>query len=274
VSKVASNGSFAVAFSCDAIDLVREFTPPNNENTRQVYVKFYSNVTSPGTTILASGGLAGITTRGGNGISDQPTIALIGESPLLYRICFRTRASDLLNSGTGPLVYPEVVCEVVDHNSASIVNGSRLSVKPNLSEPDGLNDPFLSADGSILAFSSTGTMIPGLTGNGNRQVYTYSFASNEISLVSYKAGGSLSAGGSTTPSLSSNGSAIAFQHQPSSNGLDLKGLTGGINALFVVREGGAGSGFRQLNTSAAGIASDASSSGGDASCKFSFCGVF
>jgi hypothetical protein len=155
-----------------------------------------------------------------------------------------------------------VICETVSPNTGGVVAGSRFSIKPNLTEPDGLNDPSLSADGTKLAFAASGTIIPGLLGNGSRQVYTYDFASAAFAHISYTLNGERCTGNTSRPSLSLDGGVVAFQYQPSSTGSDLRGVEGGVNAMFVVRDVVPGASFRRVNSSASGVASNAASLGG------------
>jgi Tol biopolymer transport system component len=71
----------------------------------------------------------------------------------------------------------------------------------------------ISADGSLVVFDSIATdLIPGVTGAGASNVFSYATASGAVSLVSHMNGAPLTATGGGFPQVSADGRWVAFQH--------------------------------------------------------------
>jgi hypothetical protein len=261
VSRISLSGQYAVAFVCDANDLLPGYVPPP-QNPRQIYVRFFG----PGGAIitrLASGNYLDRGIRGSNGHSDQATIAIESEQPLRYRLCFRSFASDLLAPGSVPNNVPQVFCESMDPVTGTVISDSVFSVKPNFQDSNGLNQPAISVDATTLVFSSAGTVISTQPSNGFKQVYSYSLASKVFRLISTNSDSQAAVGESTAPSVSSDGSVIAFFYQPPSSGGSLQGFAGRTRPLFIrYSVSGQPPFFTQINTDAGAQPSNGDAAGG------------
>jgi Putative Ig domain/WD40-like Beta Propeller Repeat len=67
--------------------------------------------------------------------------------------------------------------------------------------------PSISSDGRFVAFASSATLIPGISGS---QIYIHDWQTNQTSLVSRNAVGNAGNGASSQPSISSNGQFVTF----------------------------------------------------------------
>lgn len=263
ISKVSQSGHYAIAFVCDAQDLVSNYTSPNSVSSpRQIYVRFYGP-DGPISTALASGNYLNRPTHGSNGHSDQVTIALESEDPLRYRLCFRSFASNLLGPGSTPLQFPGIFCESINPQTGLVVDGSVLSIKPDFQQGNGLNQPAISADATTLVFSASGKIIDSRPSNGFEQIYSYRFASGAFQLLSFDASGGVAVGSSTQPSVSSDGGVVAFRYQPPQSGGTLAGLTGIGKPLCVLYNvNGESAIFRVINANQEGEPSNRDCFGG------------
>lgn len=247
VSKVASNGSYAVAFHSDARDLVSQFS--STGGATQVYITIPPlNLTRLITTTSTA-----TTNTGADGLSDQATVALVSENPNIYRVCFRSSASNVATSQSGVKLY----CRDVTESGGALTLGTTTAVKSG-SINGSMGRPSLSADGAFLAFESDATIIANAPGNGLNQIYRYTFGSGTFTLISATAAGLAAVGGSERPSLSGDGSIVAFTYLgPLEPGLagTLKGLEDVTLPALVQHQVSTGTNTR-TNTNSSGIASD------------------
>jgi Tol biopolymer transport system component len=232
VSRVVA-GKFAVAFTSDAHDLVPNYVQPSPVDgivPRQVYLRLPFRDES----ILVSGRHDLRSTHGGNGASDQPTVAFRGfsEKGMVYRVAFRSLAADLQSmslSNPKPIVYWRDII-VPDDREESVTVGDVTRIL-TASAGCTMEAPALSADGGSLAFSSDGEVLTGIT-SIQPQMYVYDFDGNiapRLSLIS-RAGVSASAPAnskSTYPSLSHSGDKIVFVHYPVGGATNLTGIAEG-----------------------------------------------
>jgi|GEM_PF-1965815 len=240
--------SYAIAFSSDAEDLIDGYVSSDSPglNARQVWLRIKSG--NFGTNVLISGKYqssppGNSPLEGGNGASIQPTVAMISEAigqPIRYRVAFRSSASNLLAKSPGNsnnLLY----WRDLSIDSAGVVNLEPISLLQVPPASNDFSEPSLSADGTKLAFVATGEVIAG-KGSVSNQVYIYTFSTQQVSLISRTrasqsdpASYSAANGESGHPSLTSDGSRIAFIHNPpnTSPGSTLAGLEGGLRPLLV-----------------------------------------
>lgn len=249
----SSNGAFAIAFASDAIDLVTSYMSPTNAATNPSQVYIYMKSATAERLDLVSFSYTG-TTTGGNGDSDLPTVAMINESPVEYRVCFRSTSRDM--GGTSPSGSPgppTIFCRVVE-DSPTIAPNNVEVLYPNITNEVSFNDLFLSGDGSVLAFSSNGRIVSTVTPNQYQQVYRYSFTGSQSTLVSRSANGGTAVGRSTSPSLSYTGSTVAFRYEPISppSADGLKDFTGATSPVCVKY---ASSAYQQINANSSGAPS-------------------
>lgn len=71
-------------------------------------------------------------------------------------------------------------------------------------------EPAISADGQSVAFSSAASNLPGADGNGYRDVFVWRAATGKVERVSTNAGGAAVDAESIEPSISGDGSLVAF----------------------------------------------------------------
>ncbi len=89
--------------------------------------------------------------------------------------------------------------------------GRLVRVAPAGAEPNGASgEPALSADGSVIAFASDASNFGPEDTNGLRDVYVFDLRSRRAELVSTAADGSQANGVSATPSISADGTVVAF----------------------------------------------------------------
>lgn len=164
---------------------------------------------APGDTTRASIGTGGIE---GNGDSITPGISANGA-----RVVFKSRASNLVPGDTN--TFDDIF--VRDRTAGTL---TRASIPVTGGEPNAhVTEPAISADGSVVAFSTTATnMAPGIPA-GVSQVYVR--AGGVTQLVSKANDGSPGTGNSYVPSLSADGRYVAFWSNANN-------LVGGADAPF------------------------------------------
>jgi hypothetical protein len=91
------------------------------------------------------------------------------------------------------------------------------------------SSPSISNDGRFVAFASSASLIPGVSGS---QIYIHDWQTNQTSLVSKNAVGSAGNGASSQPTISSNGQFVAF----TSLATNLTATLGGSGTQIFLRD--------------------------------------
>jgi Tol biopolymer transport system component len=177
------------------------------------YVAFYSaasNLVSGDTNavgdIFVHDRLAAATTRvsvdsagaQANGASSQPAISANGRY-----VAFRSAASNLVSGDTN--TRSDIF--VYDRTTAAT---KRISVDSAGTQTNGSShEPSLSSDGSVVAFHSTASNL--VSGDTNGVVDVFVRSGTTTTRVSLTSAGAQASGLSTSPSISANGSRVAFE---------------------------------------------------------------
>lgn len=255
VSRVRVDGSYAVVFHSDANDLIANFYNGSVNGGTQVFLRLPAS--NQAALMSKSRNATGLE-LGADGPSDQATVALISEDPIRYRVCFRSDATDLVDSQDDPSA---IYCRVATVTEQGIILDNTMILKPN--PLDGtLGRPVLSADGSVVVFESDATIIDGKPSN-YPQIYTYSFTSETFSLISANAAGMPAVGISDMPSISNDGAVVMFRYSGEEVGdqADLKGFEGTQETLLVRHQVTTGTNA-QINTDVTGIPSNGTAHAG------------
>lgn len=209
VSEVLPDGSYAVAFVSNGIDLIENYNSSNQFfSPDQIYVY----LSSLDKNILISH-RADSSTTGSIHSSANPTIALLSAKPLKYRVCFESYSNDLIDGGSDDSSeYTSVYCRILGIKGSQTNTTEAQPVVPTPTRD--IARPFLSQDGLKLVFSSQGEVIPGLTTNNFNQVYQHEFRTNSFQLVSKNQSGQPALGDSTRPSTTHKGGLVAFRYDP------------------------------------------------------------
>ena len=186
---VSANGQ-VVAFYSDADNLVRGDT----NGDADIVVRDLSS----GRTSLASLSSTG---TAANDFSIGPSLDSTGR-----RVAFLSYASNLVPGDTNDTA--DVF--VRDRQAATT---TRVSVSSSGKQSSGLSeDAVISANGRVVAFvSNGGDLVPPTGGIGGSQVYVHDLTSGRTRLVSAAPGGAPGSGDSNRPSLSADGTKVAFQ---------------------------------------------------------------
>jgi hypothetical protein len=251
-----ADGSYGVAFHSDALDLVSPVIDGSVIPT-QVYLR----LPKQGRAVLISrdyldgnnGNLPG------NQNSEKATVAIVSSdsTSTKYRVCYQSLASNIVDgeNENGQVIY----CRDITLAGDTITEDPTLIIKPvPFNEQDKeLGKPTLSADGKVLAFESNATIISNRPKNAYFQIYTYTFETQSLRLISSNASGFPALGNSTSPSISGDGSSIGFKYNAQSLGApaDLKGLEGISSSVFVKHTVSSGVNS-QVNTNASGTPSN------------------
>lgn len=288
VSDLASDGSYAVAFTSDANDLVHDYEPPGRvaPGPAQVYLRIYRGQGRTPKTFLisqASGAPVGPNSSsivGANGRSDQPSVVRFpsadGTPSHRYTVCFRSAARDFIVNSAPAGPWTTLYCVVGigykgTNNGGNENNGFETGERIAISDapvtnppvglsPAGHSNPQLSRDSSTLVFTSDLSLIAGRPNNYSplrRQVYSRSMSTGELSLISFQANGLPADGDSENPSVSNDGRSIGFIHTAytSAGPNVLKGFDAYAPTLFVRHTRGHDS-YLQINTTSDGTPSN------------------
>ncbi|MGG5822954.1 TolB family protein [Falsiroseomonas sp. HW251] len=155
----------------------------------------------------------GAIVRANTSAADEETHIFAGFSALSLsangtKVAFITSASNLVPGDTNGV--EEVF--VKDLNTAAIVRGSTSATGEQANERSDLFTPLsLSADGTKVAFRSAATnLVPDYTG-GTFNVFVKDLSSGAVTLVNVAPDGEQGNGGSSHPSLSADGTRVAFE---------------------------------------------------------------
>jgi hypothetical protein len=229
-ASVNADGRFA-AFTSFATDLVSGFVDDNGSLSQDVYVRDLQT----GVTTLVSRSTAGAT-RGGNAESLHPVISADGRF-----VAFVSRATDLVpgfnvnGNGGGTNVY---VCNLQTGVTTLISRSTAGAATGGNSSSD---SPVISADGGVVAFSSTATdLVPGFVdGDGGvfADIYRRDLQTGVTALVSHSTASPTQGGNEPSSGLvmSTDGRFVAFD----SGATDLvAGFIGGLENVFENDRGG------------------------------------
>ena len=139
--------------------------------------------------------------NGGNSASNYPRISADGST-----IVFASFATDMIygtltNSNENIFVYNDYTGLILITRGSSGNGGNGYSSRPSINE-----------DGTIITFYSTATdLVPGMTTNGQENIFIYNMSSGKMGLLSTGSGGKGGNDGSFNPVINYNGNAVAFQ---------------------------------------------------------------
>lgn len=216
---VVAAGGAVVAFRSTATNLIAGLTEGNS-----VADLFLYDVAA-GTTALASRTAASATTTS-NGVSDAPVLSADG----VY-LAFTCTGTNLVTGQSDVNGSADVF--VHNRGTGVTVLASRGSASPTTTA-NGLSDqPAISADGSWVAFRTTGTTLGVYDSNGQPDIWAFDRAAGTTLLVSRRAASPLRPGSnaSATPALSSDGRFITYAS--ASNNLVTGQITTGNWNVFV-----------------------------------------
>ena len=190
---ISADGRF-VAFSSEAANLV-----PNDTN-KKADIFVYDRETEQ--TSRVSVGSKG---EEGNGHSFSPSISADGNL-----VAFASDADNLVaNDTNGPCGVCGTDVFVYDRQAKQI---SRVSVGPNGLQGNRYSEhPAISADGNFVAFSSWADNLVSNDTNYQADIFVYDRQKGQTSRVSVGPNGTQSKDGSAHPSISADGSFVAFE---------------------------------------------------------------
>lgn len=190
-----SNSASFVAFESTAANLA----PPDANNASDVFL--YSRVS--GTVQLISRTAGGAS---GNGPSVGPSLSADADV-----LVFESAASDLVPSDPNGALSDLFVY----HRTSTML--LRLGLSTDGFGPNaGVSEPQISADGSVVAFSSVSTNLIADDANGAvRDVFIVTLSSGDVELVSVSTDLNGANGPSSSPSLSSSGRYVVFESEAS-----------------------------------------------------------
>lgn len=261
ISPIAPDGSYAIAFTSDATDLVAGYVNARaTSNRSQIYLRLPKTsetilisrgvrVNSQNAALLDSGHVdaRAVQQIGGNDESLEPAVALIGTSPTRYLVAFRSFA-DNFSSTQFQRVYANVyTVEVTVAASGTTVTAPAPLVPTTLNGEVG--NPVFSGDGRYIVFTSLATVIPGISST-DQQIYAYDRKTKSFELISRTPSGQPGNDSSDRPSVSYLGNFISFR-TTASNIIPLNNTSKAF-VLFNRRT----KGFSQLNTSSSGAPSN------------------
>lgn len=185
---ISDDGRY-VAFASDAGDLV----PGDGNGVRDVFVRDRATGTTRRVSVAAAGGDA-------DGPSGQPAISGDGRF-----VAFTSAATDLVTGdGNG----------AADVFLRDLVAGTTVRVSVDRAGGDAAGpsrDPAVDDHGTVVAFASEAADVVGRDGNGLADVFVRDLAAGRTERVSVDAGGADAGGASSAPSLSDDGSRVAFE---------------------------------------------------------------
>jgi Tol biopolymer transport system component len=191
---VSGDGRY-VAFESESTNLV---TPRTTAGRTHVYVRDRLSRTTVLVSMTPSGGEGG-------GNSTAPSISADGRY-----VAFSSTASDLVPPGTDTNGAADVFVRDLLLGTTALVS---LNSGGAASANGASTLPAISADGAYVAFQSTATdLVAASDANAANDVFRRHLGSGTTVLVSFNAGGTAAANGaSENPSISADGSRVAFQ---------------------------------------------------------------
>ena len=195
---IASNGQ-VVAFASAATNL----DPADTSDAFDVYLKDLSTLE---VSLVETGDLSGYC--GAFGGNNSPSLS--GDAG---KVAFESwDPLDFTIDGSGNYVSGETDCDsdvfVKDLSTGTL---SRVSVSAGGAEGNGHSSrPALSADGTKVAFISSATKLGPIDGNSQPDIYVKDLVTGEVQLASSADDGTISNGSSDAPSISADGTRVAF----------------------------------------------------------------
>ena len=186
---LSADGSIVVFWSS-----ATNLHPSDTESHGDIYVK---NLVT-GAVTIASTSAAGVL---GNNGSSQPSISDDGTT-----VAFLSFATNL-----EPIDNPSGGIYVKDLASGAITLASTTSDGTRANNP--VDNPTLSADGTAVAFASGATNLAPEDGDTVSDIYVKDLVTSAITLVSISSDGEKGDGHSYTPSISADGSVVAFESE-------------------------------------------------------------
>lgn len=198
-----SRGGFSgdnryVVFDSEAANLVANDT----NGVRDVFVRDLQTGVTTRVSVASDG-------TEGNGASLHPSISADGRY-----IVFQSRAKNLAANLANPEFYNIFLHDRQTGQTVAITTAQKVSA-PVSATPDSVN-PVISADGTVIAFQSSASNLLNGGGlgqvdtNGKDDIYVYLVASASLEIVSRSDPFASSDGDSAEPSLSADGSFVAF----------------------------------------------------------------
>jgi hypothetical protein len=193
--------SAAILFTCDSVTGSAVFSPGLVHDTRpQSLSSGPTAPAGPADITLASTSDAGVK---GNANSDSPSLSADGTT-----VAFWSYATNLDSADTDST--PDVYVKDLTTGNITLASTSDSGVKGNSSNFSPSFDLSLSADGSKVAFTSTSTNLDPADTDAYHDVYVKDLATGNITLASTSDTGVKSNNASEHPSLSADGSKVAF----------------------------------------------------------------
>jgi Tol biopolymer transport system component len=208
---VNGNGT-VIAFSSSATNLAA------NAPSGQVYVRDLVNVRTELVSRPTGGGVP-------NGRAVDPAISQDGRV-----VAFQSTSSNLVSGDTNAST------DVFVHDRFTGVT-TRVSVSSAGVQGNGSSaQPAVSADGRFVAFASTASNLVSRDTNGNQDVFVHDRVSGTTTRASVSVSGEQADNSSSNPSLSRNGTKLAFQS--SASNLVAEADTNGTDDVFVASRTG------------------------------------
>ena len=186
---ISSNGQF-VAFTSASSNLTGDPDP----GPSQIFLR---DMQSNTTTLVSQA--TGVAVAVGNGTSSQPTISSNGQF-----VAFTSLATNL--AATPGASGTQIFLRDTQTNTTSLVSRVGLG-----NAGDGASSqPTISTDGSFVAFTSLATNLAATPGGSGTQIFLRDTQTNTTSLVSRVGLGNAGDGASSQPTISTDGSFVAF----------------------------------------------------------------
>ena len=209
VSPVFPDGSFAIAFSSSATNLVPQLGVVT-EKTKQIYLR----IPAINKTVLVSRSLT-VGAIGGNGDSTHASVTGIDEKAgRRYLVAYTTLATDVFSDGGGAMPgttpYSQITFAVVDGADGTILGSSRYGGIGGSGANGNFFNPVLSGRGDSMVFLSNANNL-GFTNEGSyTQVLLVTKATKALQLISIAPDGRAGNQSSDSPSISFNGDFAGF----------------------------------------------------------------
>ncbi len=191
-SSLSADGS-TVVFESDGANL----SPADGDGTIDLFAK---DVASGELTLLS------MTTAGdkGNGRSMQPSLSADGRL-----VAFISEASNLV--AADPDGRADIYVKDLQTGTIALVSASSDGVKANRAS----DTPQISADGSTVAFMSEADNLDPADTDNDADIYVKNLASGQVRLASSTDAGAAGNGPNTVPTISGDGTRVAFESRAS-----------------------------------------------------------